>query len=321
MEELISIIINVHNGEKYIKKCLNSVVNQTYKNLEILIINDGSTDNTSKICESFTDKRIRIITTENLGLSMSRNVGLDNAKGEYLYFIDCDDFIELDVIQYLYDLIKKNNVLISSCKSLEIYSYDFTVKNKKEKIKVLTNKEILKKLLLSIDNVGTTWNKLIKREVFNNIRFENRIVNDVVVTYKTLLAVDKIVYSNQIKYYYYRNNDSITLKKRLDRYIDMYKAILERYEYIKNKYPKLTENKVCVDYMIMYLYINNDEKVRNFLKEQNAIETYKKMFTWKVLITKMKFGNKMKIILFRINPNLCKTIYETYINIKNRIKK
>ena len=83
MNNLISVIINVYNGENFIEKCLDSVINQTYKNLEILIINDGSTDNTLKICESYKDERIRIITTENLGLSKSRNIGIENSKGNY----------------------------------------------------------------------------------------------------------------------------------------------------------------------------------------------------------------------------------------------
>lgn len=80
MNDLITVIINVYNGEKFIDKCLQSVINQTYKNIEILIVNDGSTDNTLKICEGYSDERIRIITTENMGLSFSRNVGIENAK-------------------------------------------------------------------------------------------------------------------------------------------------------------------------------------------------------------------------------------------------
>ena len=121
MEELITIIINVYNGENFIKKCLESVINQTYKNLEILIINDGSTDNTLRICESYEDERIRIINQENMGLSLARNVGIDEAKGEYLYFIDCDDFVEYDVIEYLYNLCKKYNTLMATCQPITVY--------------------------------------------------------------------------------------------------------------------------------------------------------------------------------------------------------
>ena len=124
MNELITIVINVYNREKYIKKCLDSIVNQTYKNLEILIVDDGSTDNTVKICKSYKDKRIRIISGKNTGISLARNVGIDNAKGNYLYYVDSDDFIELDTIEYLYKLIKKYNVDISTCVSKHIHNYN-----------------------------------------------------------------------------------------------------------------------------------------------------------------------------------------------------
>ena len=133
MKDLISVIINVYNGEKFIEKCLDSIVNQTYKNLEILIINDGSTDKTLKICKKNKDKRIKIINTKNMGLSLSRNVGIDNAKGEYLYFVDADDFIELDAIEYLYNLCKKYDVRIATCDPLTIYNYDFIKYERKEK--------------------------------------------------------------------------------------------------------------------------------------------------------------------------------------------
>ena len=194
MEKLISVIINVYNREKFIGKCIESVINQTYKNLEILIINDGSTDNTLKICESYKDERIRIITTENLGLSLSRNVGIDNAKGEYLYFIDSDDFVENDVIEYLYNLCKKYNAKFSTCIPLTVFDYNFTVNNKNERIDVLTSYEMLKKVLILEDMSGTTWNKLLKKDLFSNIRFEDRIINDVVVTYKLVIEAEKIIY-------------------------------------------------------------------------------------------------------------------------------
>ena len=203
MKELITVIINVYNGEKYIKKCLDSIINQTYKNLEILIINDGSTDNTLNICKTYKDKRIKIITTKNQGLSLSRNTGIDNAKGEYLYFTDADDYIELDTIEYLYNLCQKYNSDFSTCNSLTIFDYNFKIKKHKEKIEILDSREMLKKVLLTMN--GTTWNKLIKKNIYNDIRFENRIINDVVVTYKLVLKANRIVYSNQIKYYYLKH--------------------------------------------------------------------------------------------------------------------
>ena len=148
MKDLISIIINVYNGEKYIDRCLDIVINQTYKNLEILIINDGSVDNTLKLCKKYKDKRIKIITTENQGLSLSRNVGLDNATGKYIYFLDVDDYIEKDTIEYLYKLSKKYKSKFVMSKSLDIRDYNFTYKNKPEKIKFISKEDMLSDIVL-----------------------------------------------------------------------------------------------------------------------------------------------------------------------------
>lgn len=321
MEDLISVIINAYNVEKYIGKCLESIINQTYKNLEIIIINDGSTDNTLSICERYKDERIKIINQENMGLSKSRNIGIDNSNGKYLYFIDPDDFVENDVIEYLYSLIKKYNVSISTCLPLDIYDYNFKVKKKKEKVSLISSKDMIIKILLLLERAGTIWNKLIKKELFDNIRFEDRIINDVVVTYKIVLAVDKIAYSNQVKYYYLRHKDSILGKKKAEHSIDLYKASLERYDYIKNIFPKLKENEICVNSIIMYLYLQENSKVQDFLKEQDAFKLFKKMFSFKILICKMKFRDKIKIILFRINPKLCKLCVNNYLKLKAIIKK
>ena len=187
MNELISVIINVFNGEKYIKKCLDSVINQTYKNLEILIINDGSTDNTLNICESYKDERIKIISQENIGISRSRNVGIDNSNGNYLYFVDVDDFISPDTIEYLYNLIQKYDVPIATCNSIDIYDYNIAIKNEKENTYIISAKEMLKRILFVSDRSGNIWNKLMKKELINSLRFENRIISDVAVVYKIIL--------------------------------------------------------------------------------------------------------------------------------------
>ena len=113
----ISVILPVYNVEKYLRKCLDSVINQTYKNLEIILVNDGSTDNSGKICEEYAlnDKRIKVIHKENGGISSARNAAIDIAKGQYITFIDSDDDVELDYIGYLYDILKKFNCKMSVC--------------------------------------------------------------------------------------------------------------------------------------------------------------------------------------------------------------
>lgn len=309
MNELITVIINVYNEERFIKKCLDSVVNQTYKNLEILIINDGSTDNTLKICKKYKDKRIKIITTKNLGLSLSRNVGIDNAKGEYLYFVDADDFIEEDAIEYLYNLCKKYDCELSTCKPLTIFNYNYTLKQPPEKIDILDSKAMLKKIILSEDLAVTLWNKLIRKEIFEDIRFQDRIINDITVTYKLAIKSHKIVYSNQRKYYYLRHKNAITVNKkgeRIERVTDCYKAIIERYNDIKKIYPNLIENEIAMLRVILQLYILDNEEVQKFLKEQKFEELFKKTFTLKMIFARVRNKEKIKLILFRINPKLYK---------------
>lgn len=315
MDELITIIINVYNGEKFIKKCLDSVVNQTYKNLEILIINDGSTDKTLDICKSYGDKRIKIITTDNQGLALSRNTGIDNAKGEYLYFIDADDYIEKDTIEYLYKLIKKYKSDISTCKHLAVYNYDNKVIQGKEKIEKINCKEMLKKMFLRQDNTISIWNKLVKKDLFENLRFEKRIINDVAYTHKLIIRTNNIVCSNQIKYYYLKNKQSVcsTKYENLDRTMDLYKASIERYEYIKEKYPDLIENNYVILELITRLYLRKNPDIINYLNKQGAKKLYRKLFSFKLLKCKVKYKQKLKLILFWISPRLNNIIYNLHL--------
>ena len=317
---MISVIINVYNGEKFINKCLDSIINQTYKNLEILIINDGSTDGTLNIIKKYKDKRIRVINNKkNIGLSLSRNVGIDNAKGEYLYFVDADDFIEIDTIEYLYNLIKKYNVDISTCKCLDIYDYDYKLNQTEEKIQLLAASDYLKKVLISQNREVSIWNKLIKKELFNNIKFENRIINDIAFTHKIILKSKNIIYSNQIKYFYFNNSEGISHMKEndLDRAIDRYNSCIERYEYIKNIYPDLIENDISLIQNIARLYRNNNVNVKKYLDDKSAVKLYKKLFSFKKLFKcDMNIKSKIKLCIFRFSPKLHNIIVKKYLNKK-----
>lgn len=319
MNELITVIINVYNGEKYIKKCLDSVVNQTYKNIEILIINDGSRDKTLDILKTYKDKRIRIISTENKGLAFSRNVGLDNAKGDYYYFVDVDDFIENDTIEYLYNLCQKNNADIVTCECQDIYDYNFKVKKEKEKICIFSREEMLKTFLLNqINHCDATWNKLIKKDIFNDIRFENKMINDLTTTYKLILSSNKIIYSNQIKYYYYRNQDSVTIKEKhaLNRNIEIYKVLIQRYYDIKKEYPSLVENDISMAKSIIMLYSRKNKKLREYLNDEGAVKLFKKIYSIRLLKYKMPKKLKIKFIVFSISPKLYQLIIDLYLKIK-----
>lgn len=321
MDDLITIIINVYNDEKHIKKCVESAINQTYKNLEILVIDDGSTDRSLDICKGFADERIKIITQRNMGLSLARNVGIENAKGEYLYFIDSDDFIEEDTIEYLYNLTKKYNVSVATAKTIDIYDYDYKIKNQESKEKILSTEEMLIKVLFDVDRSGTIWNKLIKKDLFKDVRFQDRIINDVVVTYKIIILSEKIAFANQIKYYYLRHKNAITSRKRenTDRSIDLYEAGLERYNFIKDRYPTFIENEIGMARLIADLYTRNNEFVHKYLNEKKAMNLFKGLFSFnKILKCKISVKEKIKISLFAINPKICKFVIRKYKKIKEK---
>ena len=313
--DLITIIINVYNGEKFIDKCLDCVMNQTYKKLEILIVNDGSTDNTLSICEKYKekDKRIRIITTKNLKLALSRNKGIDNAKGKLLYFIDVDDYMELDTIEYLYNLHKEYDSDITECESLRVYDYNTKAKNEVEIIREMSSLDIVKELLLHVNNYSPIWKKLINRKLFDNIRFADRPVNDLTVVYKLYFEADKIVYSNQIKYYYFQNNLSLVANTNLAKIMDIYKAVLERYDYVEKLYPGLIENKVGVLMTFFNIYYRYYKFASDFYKQVNLKKTYNDYFDFRIFKCKMRFNDKIKLLLFRINPALSVFVTRLYV--------
>ena len=317
MKDLITIVINVHNGEKYIAKCLESAINQTYKNLEILIINDASTDNTVKICKSYNDPRVKIITLKKTKISLARNVGIDNAKGKYLYYIDSDDFIEPDTIEYLYKLLKKYKTKIALCESLDIYDYNYSKEELKEETCIKNGKDMITKILLTYGRHGSIWNKLMLKDIFNdNNRFQDRVITDIVVIYKLFMETDKIAYSNLKKYYYLRHENSIVSSKKIEYEMDMYKATFERYYHLKEVYPNYIENEIGMLLMILDLYLINNKEYMDFLKQEHAIKKYKEIFKLKYLKSNISFKNKIKILLFRISPRLYKFLVKIYLRIK-----
>ncbi len=151
MEDLITVIVPVFKVEKYLEKCVKSICCQTYKNLEIILVDDGSPDNCGKMCDKYakSDKRIKVIHKENGGLSDARNAGIKMATGKYIAFVDSDDYVSNDYIEYMYKILKKENTKISICE-LQIVWKNTTIENNKEnKVQKLTSKQALENLLYS----------------------------------------------------------------------------------------------------------------------------------------------------------------------------
>ena len=210
----ISLIIPVYNSELYLKKALDSVLNQTYKDFEIVAINDGSTDSSLNILEEYKSKfnKITIINQSNKGIGISRNVGIKAAKGEYISFLDSDDFISKDYLETLYKLISENDADISCC-NFNFYS-DHGVNFSMPfscKPGVYSSEEALKKLILDVNIHYFSWGKLYKRSLFinNDINFYDMYFEDVATCPKIFYFAKRIAITNKSMYYYRRHRSSI----------------------------------------------------------------------------------------------------------------
>lgn len=227
VEPLVSVIIPVYNVEKYLERCVTSVRGQSYGNLEIILVDDGSPDECGIICDQFAKKdvRIRVIHKTNGGLSSARNAGMEIACGEYLFFLDSDDYISNDCISYLYELLVRTDSDIAVGDYI-VTSEESVAFSKRDNISVMeesySNVEAINQLFTSTNvKMVTAWMKLYKRELFDGIRFPEGVLHeDEATTYRVYYRSEKIVASNKCVYAYYSNPESITRAIKPKSYSD-----------------------------------------------------------------------------------------------------
>lgn len=216
---LISVIVPVYNVEKYLKRCLDSIRKQTYSNIEILLIDDGSTDQSGRICDDFAklDSRVRVFHKENGGVSTARNLGIEQAKGEYITFVDSDDYVDSDYIEYLYHLASAQKCLIALCG----YYVRFVEKNKchyegnkNKRTEILDDVQCIEKLLYNEDGVAVfIWGKLYHNSLLKGFRYPDKnFAEDVETTYKIFHEAHKIACGYLCKYNYCIRENSATTR-------------------------------------------------------------------------------------------------------------
>lgn len=315
-KNLISVIIPVYNSEKYLKKCVLSIIEQIYINIEIILIDDGSSDSSGKICDDFSliDNRIKVYHQNNKGVSNARNFGIRQAKGKYLIFIDSDDYCNKDLISTLYrDIIKTNSQLSICGYFLENEGVVFKEYNENYK-KLLTSKELFTELLKEEGFQGYLWNKLLSAEIIkrNNILFDERIFlnEDLLFLCQYSQHIEKAVY-NEIALYHYicrdcsLSRDRFSLKKitSIDAFLEIYNLSIDNKEA-----ERIASNRVIIACFesIKLAYLSHREK-----EYVNKIK--------KILITfcsnkKVKLNQKIKLVIIKIHPKLF------YILSKKKIK-
>lgn len=225
--DLISVIIPIYNTENYFKRCIESIINQTYTNLEIILINDGSTDNSIQICREYEkkDKRIILIDKKNTGVSDSRNYGLNIATGKYISFIDSDDFLELNMYEQLIESIENNKAELAICK-YNYYSKGNKTPYSKSYPNIIDKDIFFKDTIMSGENIAL-WNKLFIRDYIGSLRLNTNIdiSEDILFLYEYVDKINKISYINKPLYNNNKDNiSSITHINDPEKYITSIKA-------------------------------------------------------------------------------------------------
>ena len=226
-DNLISVIVPIYNVCNYLKKCLDSLVLQAYVNIEVILIDDGSTDNSGAICDEFAklDNRIIVVYQENKGLSNARNAGINIAKGEYITFVDVNDVLDENYIMYLYNACIDNNVKISMCRKDEFISSDelLTIKSDNYSGAIFDSKELQKWVYTKNRSlVIYSWNKLYYRSVLDNLRFpEGKVFEDSYFTSRVLDTVDKVFFVDNVLYHYRQVPNGLSKNVNGEKFVDL----------------------------------------------------------------------------------------------------
>lgn len=318
INELVSIIVPIYNVSKYIEQCLYSIKKQTYQNLEVILVNDGSTDDSPSLCIPFLDdKRFKLLNKKNGGLSDARNFGYSHSSGKYVIFIDSDDFCDKNMILSLVNNLINNNCEISICGTYKFYSDEIIFENQKREPLMILSKIDAIKGIYDFDRYGVgVWNKLFKREILEGIPFPvGKISEDYFVMYKYFNKADRICYDSTPYYYYRQRNDSIT--KRKSTSLDSLKAHEEFLEFANEHRELLICAQHAYSFSCIAIYdtiLKNKDKV-NLLKKLR--EKCLKYYHVSIRYEHNK-KRKLQLFIFKHFRILYSTVFKLYVKKRNR---
>lgn len=305
--ELISVIVPVYNVEKYLKKCIDSLLQQTYQNLQIILVDDGSTDSSGIIADAYEQEheRIEVHHKKNGGLSDARNCGLKYAKGKYVCFLDSDDWVTTDMIETLYRNIKENDADVSEAQYIRVEDENQKPIQNEEKVYVFDNIQASINLRNYQLNQIVAWNKMYKKECFENIKFPfGKIHEDEFTTYKVLYACKKIVVSTKVLFFYRNTPNSIMNKKFSRKRLHVIEAYDEAIAFYEERKEKELKKLTIICYLYILLKIKEEsnacvceERVEiNDLLRDKFVKLYKQH--WKILLAS---GTGIKLCRYLID--------------------
>lgn len=305
----VSIIVPVYNTEKYLNHCLISILNQSYTDFELILVNDGSKDNSGNICDEFAknDSRIKVIHKENGGQSSARNRGLGFAQGKYIVFVDSDDVVDKDMIEVLLKTITETGAEIATCRLKKFADEsEITSHHISQIIDIYDNDTIMKEMVNNNIINFSPCGKIYKKEIFSEFRFREGIIfEDMELLFRIWARTEKAAIIHDELYFYRTNPNSTLNSKYSERHLIEYDVRKQIYEFYRENYPQYSYN-VYVNWMfcsvLMYVKITNNKpkekaKYKYLLKFDRKIL---KKSTFKDLLSSVKIA----LILYMIAPQL-----------------
>lgn len=303
----ISVIVPVYKVEKYIKKCVDSILAQTFTDFELWLVDDGSPDNCGAICDAYAqkDSRVKVIHKKNGGLSDARNAALDVMHGEYVFFVDSDDWIAVDTLEIMYAALKKTGAQVATGNIISVYE-DGTEK-------VLYAPALEEKLLVGEELLTTllrpnAWNRLYKAELFRNLRYPvGRLYEDAFVYHKILAQIHSMVLVGKNTYYYLIRNGSIMNSQYNIRFTDIVDAVYDRAVWLDSIGQKrlADETRLFVYSQVAVAYAHLDQQNSSHQKRLREIkniydECYKKL----IKSDSVEKKQKVRLIVLKCVPAL-----------------
>ncbi|WP_088070502.1 glycosyltransferase family 2 protein [Gottfriedia luciferensis] len=323
MNPKISIIVPVYKVERYINKCVDSILSQTFTDFELILVDDGSPDRCGIICDEYAnkDERVKVIHKQNGGQASARNMALDIARGDYIGFVDSDDWIEPDMYELLYAISIENDCDIVNCtgivhfedKTIIKSSHPLTIHNRSQAMKAIFEGELYDEVV---------WSKLIKRELLENLRFPEGIMyEDTAFTYKLINKSKKVGYIGEAKYHYIKRENSTMDRAVKNKSIDAVLIYDEIYQFISQNYPELkpiVTLKLANSAMAILSIISLDPNSMLYKKEYDKVAMILNNYFTKTMKLK-EFVTNIKILLIatRIHP----IFYRLIINFLSRRRK
>lgn len=324
MNSLISVIIPVYKVEKYLDRCIQSIVDQSYHNLEIILVEDGSPDACKDICDNWSDmdQRITVLHKENGGLSDARNAGLEIAKGEWITFVDSDDYVDRHYVKYLSMLIDKYHADISVCSFYEIYETDrpmVSVGGMFEK--VFGPKEAIETMLYDKDFYTCAWGKLYRSSLFDEIQYPlGKLYEDLSTTYRLLAKARTIAYGPRHLYYYVQREGSILNSKFNRKNLELIEAVERMREELRVLYPEIQD---AILYRTIGAYVDTanmilEAKNKDFNKELSGLVRFIKQHKMQAMrIKNMSLAQKITVF----SATLGKQCYKLNYSMQKSMKK